>query len=233
MDGFSWTMILAGAGVAVVHTALGPDHTLPFIMLARARKWSTVKTVWVTLLCGVGHVSSSVVLGGIGLAAGYGVGHFRMFENLRGSVAAWMMVLFGFAYAVWGVRIAWRRRAGLVPHEHEGHVHLHIGGNRSHNTHAKDYSGTTFWVLFTIFVLGPCEPLIPLFMAPASRGNWKLAFLAGAVFGLFTLLSMVVLVLIGLAGVRRLPLGALERWSHAMAGVIIGSSGLAMLLLGL
>ena len=28
---------------------------------------------------------------------------------------------------------------------------------------------TTFWALFIVFVLGPCEPLIPLFMVPACH----------------------------------------------------------------
>jgi nickel/cobalt exporter len=233
MDGFSWTMILAAAGIAVVHTALGPDHTLPFIMLARDRNWSTARTVRVTLVCGAGHVLSSLLLGGLGLAAGLGIGRFEIFEGLRGSFAAWMMVLFGFAYFVWGIRIALRRRAGIVPHEHEGHVHLHPGGGHHHRDHSRKYSSTTFWVLFTIFVLGPCEPLIPLFLAPASRGNWTLAILSGAVFGLFTLVTMVSLVLLGLKGIQRLPFGILERWSFALTGVVVGSSGLAVLFLGL
>ena len=233
MDGFSWAMILAAAGIAIVHTALGPDHTLPFIMLARARKWSRTRTIWVTVVCGAGHVLSSLLLGGLGLAAGYGVGQFEIFEGLRGSFAAWMMVLFGFTYFVWGVRVALRRRAGIVPHEHAGHMHLHLGGGHRHRTHPREYSKTTFWVLFTVFVLGPCEPLIPLFMAPASRGEWALAILTGSVFGLFTLGTMVSLVLLGLAGIERLPFGILERWSHALTGIVVGSSGLAVLFLGL
>ena len=36
-----------------------------------------------------------------------------------------------------------------------------------------------------------------------------------------------------LAGVSRLPLGSLARWSHALAGGVIAASGLAILLLGL
>jgi hypothetical protein len=72
-----------------------------------------------------------------------------------------------------------------------------------------------------------------LFLAPASRGNWTLAILSGVVFGLFTLGTMVALVLLGLKGIERLPFGILERWSFALTGIVVGSSGLAVLFLGL
>jgi len=67
--------ILAGtaATIGFVHTILGPDHYLPFIVLSKARQWSSVQTVMITFLCGVGHVLSSVVLGFIGIALGIAV----------------------------------------------------------------------------------------------------------------------------------------------------------------
>ena len=232
MDGFSWTIILAAAGIAVLHTVLGPDHTLPFIMLSRARNWSMGKTLAVTLVCGAGHVGSSLVLGGLGLAAGFGIGQFELFEGFRGSLAAWLMVVFGFAYALWGLRIALRKKAGIVPHDHDGKIHIHAGGHRHHH-HRSDLSAVTFWMLFTVFVLGPCEPLIPFFMVPAARGDWVLAVATGAAFAVATLATMAGVVALGLAGYRKLPLGKLERWSHALAGTVIASSGLAVIFLGL
>ncbi|MFN3413911.1 MAG: hypothetical protein ACK42L_07600, partial [Thermoanaerobaculum sp.] len=94
-------------------------------------------------------------------------------------------------------------------------------------------SPLTFWSLGLIFAFGPCEPLIPLFMVPASRGRWEVAAAAGAVFSLVTLVTMVTAVLLLRAGVTRLPLAGLERWSHALAGSVIAVSGLAVLFLGL
>ena len=55
-------LIAAALGIAVAHTALGPDHTLPFVMLARAGRWSLRRTLAVTLACGAGHVASSLLL---------------------------------------------------------------------------------------------------------------------------------------------------------------------------
>ena len=233
MDAFSWTILLSSAAVGVVHVALGPDHYLPFIMLARARGWSLRRTLAVTLACGVGHVGSSVLLGLAGVALGWGAAHVEALEGLRGGVAAWALILFGFAYGIWGVRVAVRRRAGIVPHEHGGRVHLHANGAHAHEHTSPERARTLFWTLFLVFVLGPCEPMIPFFVAPASRGAWGLAFATGLVFSAVTIASMLVLTGVAAAGVKRLPLGAFERWSHAMAGGIIAASGLAVVFLGL
>jgi nickel/cobalt transporter (NicO) family protein len=233
VDTLSWNLLLAALGLAVVHTAVGPDHTLPFVMLARARNWSLPRTLTVTALCGLGHVGSSLLLGGIGLALGYGISHVEGWEGIRGDLAAWGLVAFGMAYAVWGVRRALRRRKGMELHDHDGHVHLHTHGARGHHHDRVEGSRTTFWILFTIFVLGPCEPLIPLFVLPASVGRWGLAAMTGIVFGIATIVTMLALVALMYLGVTRLPLGMLERWSHALAGGIIASSGLAILFLGL
>lgn len=233
MDAFSFNLLAAAAAIALTHTVLGPDHTLPFVMLARVRHWSPRRTLAVTFLCGVGHVGSSVLLGVVGLAFGYGVAHITAVETARGDLAAWALVALGIAYAAWGIRHAVRTRAGIVPHEHRGHLHLHTHGDDTHEHAHTDRSRATFWALFTVFVLGPCEPLIPLFVLPASRGRWGTAAVTAGVFSAVTIATMLALVSFALAGVRHLPLASLERWSHALAGGVIACSGLAVILLGL
>ncbi|MDP4185456.1 MAG: hypothetical protein Q8862_09885, partial [Bacteroidota bacterium] len=54
---------LTAASVGFIHTLFGTDHYLPFIVLSKARKWSNVKTAWITVLCGIGHISGSVLIG--------------------------------------------------------------------------------------------------------------------------------------------------------------------------
>jgi nickel/cobalt exporter len=233
MDALATNLVLAAAVLGVVHTALGADHTLPFVMLGRARGWTVRRTLAVTAACGVGHVASSLALGLVGLSLGWGMGRIEAVDATRGSLAAWALVLFGGAYALWGVRRALRRGGGLVLHAHDGTVHLHRGGGHGHgHVPGASPSGASFWVLFLVFVLGPCEPLIPLFALPASVGEWRVALLAGAVFAAATLGTMLTLVGLAAAGAARLPLGPLERWSHALAGGVIAASGAAVLALG-
>ncbi len=233
ITGFSLSVLAATGGVAFLHTLLGPDHYLPFIVLARARSWSMTRTLAVTAICGLGHVASSILLGGLGVGFGVAVARIEGVEGGRGDLAAWALVAFGLAYALWGLRHALRRRQGIETHEHNGQVHLHTHGDTSHQHAHGMGSKLTFWALFLVFVLGPCEPLIPLFVLPASRGDWTLAAATAVVFTIVTLVTMVSLTAAALTGAKQLRLGPLERWSHALAGSVVAASGLAILFLGL
>ena len=66
----SATVLIAAAfSIAVIHTFAGPDHYLPFVVLGKAEGWSYRRTMVWALLCGLGHVLSSVVIGGLGIWA--------------------------------------------------------------------------------------------------------------------------------------------------------------------
>jgi sulfite exporter TauE/SafE len=233
LTGFSLSVLAAAAGVAFLHTLLGPDHYLPFIVMARARSWSMTRTLVVTAVCGLGHVASSVVLGGLGVLFGVAVAKIEGVESGRGDLAAWALVAFGLAYAVWGLRHALRKGKGIEAHEHHGHIHVHSHGDSEHDHEHGMGSNLTFWALFLIFVLGPCEPLIPLFVLPASRGDWLLAAATAGVFTVVTLATMVSLTATALVGAKQIRFGRLERWSHTLAGTVVAASGLAILFLGL
>ena len=56
--------------IGFLHTLLGPDHYIPFIVMAKAGNWSKKKTIWITIVSGLGHVLGSIILGVIGLAIG-------------------------------------------------------------------------------------------------------------------------------------------------------------------
>jgi hypothetical protein len=217
-----------------LHTILGPDHYLPFLVIARAGGWTRTRATVATALCGIAHVATSILLGGAGVILGIGIARLEGLEQGRGSLAAWLMIALGVAYAVWGTRQAIRHRHGIAPHGHDGHVHIHRAGSRPHR-HGDVTRGSksAFWALLTLFILGPCEPLIPLFILPASRGDWSSAILIALIFGTATVSTMVGMVVLGLAGLQKIRLGPLERWSHALAGGIIAVSGFAVVALGL
>ncbi|HXV75185.1 MAG TPA: hypothetical protein VD788_02625 [Candidatus Polarisedimenticolaceae bacterium] len=234
-DGAGFSLVLAAAAVAAIHTVLGPDHYLPFIMLGRSRGWGRVKTAWITTACGSAHVVASWSLAGGGLLLGFAVGRIERMEQARGDLAAWLLIGFGLAYALWGMRRGLRRASGLEPHTHDGRLHLHLHGDRPHRhfRFPAQRGDAGFWSLFVIFVLGPCEPLIPLFVLPASRGRWDWACVTALVFAVVTVATMVGLTTLGLHGFERLRWRWLERWSQALAGGVIAASGLAIVAFGL
>ncbi len=231
--------VLAATAVTIgfLHTLFGPDHYLPFIMMARAQGWSRLKTMSVTFFCGIGHVLSSVVLGMVGVALGIAIQRLVDVESIRGNLAAWGLISFGLAYCVWGIRRALQNRPHTHRHLHEdGAAHEHTHTHREAHAHAHEEAkkpSLTPWVLFTVFVLGPCEPLIPILMYPAAKNSiWGLLLVTGA-FAAVTLTTMMTVVAVSSWGLKLLPLGRLERYTHALAGGTICLSGLAIQFLGL
>ncbi len=230
-------LAITAASIGFFHTLLGPDHYLPFIMMARAGRWSTSKTAVVTVLCGIGHVASSVLLGFAGIFLGTQLSRLEVFESARGEIAAWLLIGFGLIYFVWGVRRAILNKPHRHEHTHDGDV-MHEHSHDHHDEHAHAHlkkSGPNYtpWVLFVIFVLGPCEPLIPILMYPAAKHNMGSVILIGAIFSIVTILTMLAAVMLPLAGVKLVRLGWMERYSHALAGAIIMFSGLGIRFLGL
>lgn len=234
MEPFSVSLLFTTGSVALMHALVGPDHWLPFVMLSRARRWTLWRTLLVTLVCGLGHVLSSVGLGLLATALGWQATRLAGVEGARGLLAAWLLLAFGVAYAAWGVRRGARRRRGLELHAHDGSVHLHAQGERPHAHEGApdddDSQGVAFWTLFVVFVLGPCEPMIPLLVAPASRGQWSLTLWVAAVFSAMTIVAMLAIVAIVRLGLVHLRFARLARWSHALAGGAIALCGLAVIL---
>jgi len=232
------TILLAGTAVTIgfIHTIIGPDHYLPFIVMGEARAWSIKKTMLITFLCGVGHVLSSVVVGFIGIAAGLSLSKLEFFESFRGNIAAWLLITFGLVYMVISLRTLYRKRKHLHPHHHTDgttheHVHDHFSGH-SH-IHVSDRKNMTPWILFLIFVLGPCEPLIPLVMYPAAENNISGVIVVSLLFSVVTIATMMTVVLAFRLGLSRINLRPLERYVNVIAGATIAVSGLAIQLLGL
>ncbi len=227
-------LVSAAVGIGLLHTLIGADHYVPFVVLGRARGWSLRRVLGVTAICGLGHVLASVLLGGLGLGLGAAVGEIEALDAHRGSLAAWLLIGFGLAYAAWGVRRGLRARRHEHVHAHgDGTVHRHEHGHRNEHAHAHGSPATvTFWSLFVIFVLGPCEPLVPLLMAPAALHGWVEATLVASVFGVVTIGAMVGMAALGWSGLGLLSAPRLERWSHGLAGGAIVLSGLAIQALG-
>jgi len=91
-------LLITALSLGFIHTLLGPDHYLPFIVLSRARKWSLSKTLWITAFSGVGHIAGSVILGIAGVALGISLSKLELIEATRGNLVAWMLIVFGFFY---------------------------------------------------------------------------------------------------------------------------------------
>lgn len=224
-------LLLAAITISFLHTVTGPDHYLPLIALSKSRGWSLPKTIWWTLVCGSAHVFSSVLLGMGGVALGWSFSKITGIETIRGDWAGWLLLTFGTGYAIWGLIRARQNRT----HRHfdvyaDGSVYVYehqhgsaVAPNRRH--------AVTPWVLFLVFILGPCEPMLPLLYLPAAKHSVINMGLLVGVYTLFTLASMVALVALCYLGIPTLKTEKLEPYMHALAGTTIFTCGLGVLFL--
>jgi nickel/cobalt transporter (NicO) family protein len=229
-------LAVTAASIGFIHTVLGPDHYLPFIVLSKARGWNTLKTTIITLLCGLGHILGSIALGFVGIILGIALFRLEAIESIRGELAAWLIIIFGFTYMCWGIFHSLRSRK----HEHEhlhnnGEIHTHTHEHTKEHTHLHFLKDKTLtpWILFLIFVFGPCEPLIPLVMYPAAQHDLFGVSVVSMVFGLTTISTMVVIVLVSSYGLIKFPFERFAKYSHAFAGLAIFASGSAIKIFGL
>ena len=229
-------LLLTASSIAFAHTILGPDHYLVFVAMAKARGWSLATTLRVTLLCGLGHVLSSVIIGALGIFLGSELNRLVAVESGRGELAGWALIAFGLVYFAWGLRRIGRGREHSHEHRHGNVVHTHAHSHSHEHTHVHDEHGRTSvtpWAMFIIFVLGPCEALIPLFMYPAASHSNSLVFAVALVFGAVTILTMLAAVTLVLTGLNRVRFPGLERYAHAIAGASIVVCGSAISFAGL
>ena len=234
------TLCGAAAAVGFLHTVLGPDHYLPFAAIAKSRSWSLRRTIGVTLLCGLGHVLASITIGLIGIAMGTTIFGMEWFESVRGEIAGWSLLVLGAIYFAWGLRRAFRQKRHAHLHVHaDGTVHRHAHDHTEDHLHVHDSVGMKSsstrgalafapWLTFVVLIFGPCEPLIPFLMYPAAIGDPTGAVLIAAVFGLTTLVTMTLAVAAIHVGLGELPTAGVERYGHALAGLVILACGVAV-----
>jgi len=212
---------------------LGPDHYIPFIVLSKDRRWTMRKTMIITVLCGIGHVGSSILLAFLALTLGWSLTNIHFFEDYRGDIAGWLLIAFGLVYMIWGIRRAIKKKPHSHIHRHtdgsvHDHEHIHFEGH-SHIHQVKESKSLTPWILFLIFVFGPCEPLIPIVMFPAANNN--IPGLVSVI--LVTIITMMSIVGATAYGLKLINLSFMERYSNALAGGIILIMGIGVQFLGL
>lgn len=214
-------LALAAMGVGSLHT-LAPDHWVPFATLARAEGWSRMRTARITAACGVGHVTTSVLLGVLAMVFGLEV--LRLVGERMEAAAGLLLIGFGLAYGLVGLRRA------MVSHAHGHHLHGH-----SHHHHARDQSAgrrsMTPWTLFLLFSADPCVAVIPILFAAAPLGAWRTSLVVGA-YELATIGTMVALVLPARAAASRVRAPWTVRYGDATAGALIASVGVLVAVLG-
>ncbi len=225
-------LMISAASLGFIHTILGPDHYLPFIVLSKARQWSSSKTMWITFISGIGHVGSSVLIGMIGIALGISLNKLEYFESFRGELVGWMLFAFGVGYTIYGIY-------KYIKHSHHFHLpkfllpkNIRDFQHLPTEEQKEDNTKLTPWILFLIFVFGPCEVLIPMLIFPAYKNSTFGMFMVALIFGIATIATMMLAVFIGHKGTSLIKFKKHEKYFHLLAGVVILFSASGILFFG-
>jgi hypothetical protein len=202
-------LLLSTLTISLLH-ALAPDHWLPFVMIGKAQGWTKWKLTTVTILAGIGHVSSSLAIGAVGVLLGLAAERINLWESNRGNIASLLLIGFGLAYMVWGLK-NWGRK-----HTHE----------------LEKAKVVSYWTIFALVVFGPCEPLIPLIFAGSAYG-WPSVFTVFALFGISTIGMMLIQVHLATFGVSLIRSHWFEHASDVIAGGVIALTGILIRVLGI
>lgn len=200
---------------AVIHTIMGPDHYLPFVAIGKSRGYGLKKTLLWTLVCGIGHIVSALVIALLFVYFSHWLSaeNFEWIEENRGNVAAYALIGLGAAYLLWAMRRRFGHRYN-VPHRHLPQT----GGEKN----------ISVWVLFIIFVLGPCEALLPILTASSVLGA-SAVISSTVIFSVATIATMMAAVALGMLGISALRFNRLEAYAHEIAGGTIMACGLAII----
>jgi nickel/cobalt exporter len=208
-----WVLLVSTLSIAFFH-ALAPDHWMPFAAIGKAQKWSKIKLSWITFLSGLGHVGISIIFSIIGILLGFSLSKLKSIEGHRGELVLWLLIGFGVAYMLWGIKKAKEKK----------HCHFEEEKLKAQTV--------AMWTMFAVVVLGPCEPLVPLMFLGYNYG-WPGVIAVGVVFSAVTIIMMLAQSILAFMGVQLIKGDIMERYSHAFAGLVIALTGIFVMAIGI
>ncbi|MCX7954314.1 MAG: sulfite exporter TauE/SafE family protein [Bacteroidales bacterium] len=229
-------VILSTCFIAFIHTITGPDHYVPIGVFAKLKKWNLKKALWFTFFAGLGHITSSVIIGVVGIVLGISINKINIWEEVRGSIVSVLFFSFGFIYFIYGIISAVKNKPHKHSHFHNDgtfHEHEHVHNKEHIHFHDEEKSKLTAWIFFIIFIFGPCEPLIPLVMYPAANNNIFLLIFVTSLFALITILTMMILVFAIYKGLNLKFINKYIRYNNLIIGATILLCGAGMVFFGL
>ncbi len=230
-DSVLTTIAITGFGIAFFHAAI-PTHWLPFVLTARAQKWSRGKTLGITALAGGGHVLFTATLGLI--VAWLGIA-------LSDRIGAWFPRIAGGALLLFGLFYIYRQLTGHT-HTHfsllggHGHDHGHVHEHAREHGHADEPAAVrapsdlaAITSLLALLTFSPCEAFIPIYVSGVRYG-WQGFALLTAILSVATVAGMLAFTFLALVGIEQIKLRIFEKYESGVMGALLCIVGLLIIL---
>lgn len=121
-------LLAAVVAVGILHTMV-PDHWVPITVLARQHGWSRAETARAAAQAGLGHVVSTLIIGGIIWVLG--VATAQRFGGIADTLSSVALIGFGGWFVIAGLR--------ELHHARGDHHHGHDHGHHHHHDHDHDH----------------------------------------------------------------------------------------------
>jgi nickel/cobalt exporter len=221
MEPAAMVFLAAASATAALH-ALIPDHWLPFVLMGRARKWTTGKTLALASAGGLIHVCLAVILGwgayGIGRSGAEALAH-RVGETLE-VLSSLGLTLFGIVYGAY----SWDRERRHHSPEGSFDGPGDERERRHHHGHVLErfFGGDlTGFSLVVVIGVSPCALAFPILLASAASLGVSGVLLVAVGFGLVTMITTLAVTLMGLLSARRIDFPFLSRYGDLISGALI------------
>lgn len=188
--------------LSVLH-ALIPNHWLPVLAISRKEKWSLAETTSVTLISGLAHAASTVL---IGLVVSFlGLQLAERVTDFTHIFAPSILIAIGVFY--------------IYQHHRHKHFHLHLEPKALSKN--KVITGLVIAMFFS-----PCFEIEAYFLMAGGYG-WFQVLLLAVLYSLVTVSGMVLWVRLAYKGLFRLNWHKLEHNAGIITGITLVATGVA------
>jgi len=194
--------------LSTIH-ALIPNHWLPLIAVGKTEKWTQTQTLWATIITGVAHTLSTIIIGIVVGLIGYKLS--AKYSLISETIAPAILVGLGLIY----VALDFRRH-----HHHHDIKPLLNDQNKS-----KSRWVAILTSLSVAMFLTPCIEIEAYYFQAGTIG-WIGIFIVSAVYLMTTLVVMLSLVSLGMKGVSTFKSDLLEHHEKGITGAVLVALGL-------
>jgi len=219
--------------LSVIHASI-PNHWLPLIAIGKSENWMHSEIMFATVITGLAHTLSTVIIGiivgvvGYKLSSSYGI--------ISGVIAPAILVVLGIIYIILDLRGTKHAHAHFTfdkLHHHgdpdHGHHHDHPHPHILSVTPKTDKK--TKWAVLSTLSLGmfltPCIE-IEAYYLQASTIGWVGIWIVSAVYTFVTVGTMMLLVYLGMKGVKNIRSHFLEAHEKRISGIVLIAVGLVV-----
>ena len=185
--------------LSIIHASI-PNHWLPLVAISSSEKWTRRETLIATALAGFAHTASTILIGILVGLLGYTLS--ESYEPIVRVAAPVILISLGLLYLFMDLR----------------HTHTHTHGIKSSGKRGSKAAiiGSLSFAMF----FSPCIEIEAYYFSAGLIG-WSGIFIVSVVYLIVTVLGMLILVDVGLRGVKKLNWHFLEHHEKRVTGTVL------------